>query len=138
MKKRLYRISHNPNCDAAGCEVISPIQASGLINSSVDSIYLDHMNLYPIEDAKKLIILCAGKLRPKGILSINLYNILHICKSYTERSITDQELTQYLSNCRCVISVDNAIQMLQELSMDISEINYSNNQFIINIVCQRT
>lgn len=141
MKNRLYYISDKPNDKPNDklniFEHIPPIAASSLVNSSVDHIYLDAINSYKMEDAKKLILLCVTKLRPKGLVTITIYNINHLCKTYLNKSITDENFTEYLAVCQSIFSVDSIVDILSNSSIEISEISYSDNQFIIKIIGQR-
>jgi hypothetical protein len=139
MKKRLYCITNRTTStnQVEELEYISPTQASALINSSVDHIHIDYLNAYEPEEAKKLILLSVNKLRPKGVISININNIANICKAYIDRSITDTQFTEYVSGCKSIFSVDSILSIVAAVPVDAYEINYFDNQFMVNVVCQK-
>jgi len=112
-------------------------QIVGLVNTSIDHIHIDNINKYTKNDAIKIIQISLEKLRPKGLLSIQIYNYSHICKLYSDNAITDDKLISYISGNQCIFSIPMIISLLDSAGAKVSELNFSADQFTIDLVSEK-
>lgn len=133
--KRLFSVSEETILPEF--QNISVNQLLNLVNSSIDHIYLHNLNKYPKEEISKIISISLNKIRPQGLLSINIANYTYICKLYSENTIDDDKLVKYIKNCNSVCSIDFIKELLLSFQMPIIQIDYSEDLLEINLTTQK-
>jgi predicted SAM-dependent methyltransferase len=120
-----------------GFSSISIQDLDKIVNHSIDHVYCSTLELYTLSAVEEILSEMLTKLRPNGLITLNITNMKNICREYYNGSMKDSTLLQNITNKVSILSQNSIKQILKKYSdIKIIKIESSDNLHT-NITAQR-
>lgn len=103
-----------------------------IINYSVDTLYCECLNEHECEQQTILLHQMLQKLRVGGNLILSFINAKIIAKAYYDNILTDNEIVQFFTANKCLLSIDKINEYIDEQYI-VSKIEYLDYNIVVSI-----
>lgn len=113
---------------------ISTNDIQDLINLSCDNILLDCLEDSSKDQSLNLIQQVLTKLKPQGILTIVISDIIKYMMSYINGSLESDALLTCFKNRNCILSLDDILNVVNaDKNLKLQKIDHIDNRIAITI-----